>query len=282
MNYTISRRIGGEGFGTVFEAHDERGARYAAKVVDPRDPVARDLLVDQYKFLSGLSHPRVVRVIDLDLHAARGPDDDHRAGRRRRPQDLRGARRARVLLRPGDRGAGRAAPHPRPGQDHGDLKPDGILVAERGGRAEVTLVDAGFDFAKGTHLPTIGGTLPYLAPEIIRNQPADGRSDLYSLGVALYEVLTGSRPFEGATQEEILRGTWSIGPRRWSNAAPGVDRAWDRFIAKLLEKKNRSSGIRGRPRRPWTWRGFSAVRRPPSKVSVRPGAILDRLAGRRA
>ena len=110
------------------------------------------------------------------------------------------------------------------GKLHGDLKPDGILVAERGGRAEVTLVDAGFDFAKGTHLPTIGGTLPYLAPEIIRNQPADGRSDLYSLGVALYEVLTGSRPFEGATQEEILARHLEHRPAPVSHAAPGVDR----------------------------------------------------------
>jgi transcriptional regulator with GAF, ATPase, and Fis domain len=237
MNYTIARQIGSGSFGTVFEAHDERGARYAAKVVNPRDAVAFDLLVDQYRFLCALNHQRIVRAIDLDTRAARGPTmiTELVEGTDLKTYVERAGRESLFALAIAVLDALRHI-HSQ-GKLHGDLKPDGILVGERGGRADVTLVDAGFDFAKGTRLPTIGGTLPYLAPEIIRNRPADGRSDLYSLGVVLYEVLTGLRPFEGATQEEILERHLEHEPAPASEVNPGVDPAWDPFVAKLLRKE---------------------------------------------
>jgi transcriptional regulator with GAF, ATPase, and Fis domain len=237
MNYTISRQIGSGSFGTVFAAHDERGAGYAAKVVNPCDEVACDLLADQYRFLSALNHHRIVRAIDLDMNAARGATliTELIEGVDLTTYVERAGRESLFALAIAVLDALRHI-HSQ-GRLHGDLKPDGILVGERGGRADVTLVDAGFDFAKGTRLPAIGGTLPYLAPEIIRNRPADGRSDLYSLGVVLYEVLTGLRPFEGATQEEVLEQHLEHEPAPPSTVSPGVDPAWDRFIAKLLRKE---------------------------------------------
>jgi eukaryotic-like serine/threonine-protein kinase len=76
---------------------------------------------------------------------------------------------------------------------HGDLKPDNVIVDS----GQVRLIDFGLVRSEGesSQLPT--GTIPYIAPEVITGQAADPRSDLYSLGVVLYQVLTGEVPFTG-------------------------------------------------------------------------------------
>ncbi|MFH1219336.1 MAG: sigma 54-interacting transcriptional regulator [Candidatus Eisenbacteria bacterium] len=237
MNYTIKRRIGSGSYGTVYEAYDDAGTRYAAKVVKADDPVALGLLKSQFEFLSALNHRRIVEAVDFDATSPLGPmmvtefvdgvdlKTFAEAGGREHlfEVSLKILDALRYL-----HGLGRL---------HGDLKPDGVLVFEVPGGVEVKLVDAGFDFERGTGLPTIAGTLPYLAPEIIRNLPADGRSDLYSLGVALYEALTGVCPFEGGTSEEILKKHLEHDPAEPSRIRPSVSTSWDDFVRGLIKKE---------------------------------------------
>jgi transcriptional regulator with GAF, ATPase, and Fis domain len=237
MNYSIRRKLGSGSFGTVYEVLNDRGARCAAKTVAPGDRAARDLLADQFEFLAGLAHRRIAQALDFDLGPPGGPVmlmeladgvDLKSFVEREGPahlveitmQVLDGLRHLHGL-----------------GRLHGDLKPDGILVSLVGGSPEVKLVDAGFNFGKGTSLPTIGGTLPYLAPEIIRNSAGDARSDLYSLGVVLYEVLAGTCPFAGPTQEAILAKHLEYTPPAPSRARAGVAPFWDGFITGLLAKE---------------------------------------------
>jgi Nif-specific regulatory protein len=237
MEYTTRRKVGSGSFGAVYEVSDDRGSVFAAKVVEGDDPTARELLKNQFQFLSTLSHERIVRAIDLDMHAAGGPVmiTEFVGGTDLKTfVEIRGRTHLlSIALKVLD-----ALRHIHNlGRLHGDLKPDGILVSEAGREIEVKLVDAGFDFDKGTKLPSLAGTLPYLAPEIIRNLPADGRSDLYSLGAVLYEVLTGETPFGGSTPAEILRSHLEYVPPEPSKVRPDIDRSWDVFVARLLKKE---------------------------------------------
>jgi transcriptional regulator with GAF, ATPase, and Fis domain len=237
MNYTVMRRVGSGTFGAVYEARDQTGRRYAAKIVETDDPVARNLLEGQFRLLSGLNHKRIMAPVDFDLHSPRGPTlvtelvdgvdlkafVEARGGEHLPTIAFKVLDALRYL-------------HAR-GKLHGDLKPDSIVVFDEGDGPEIKLIDAGFDFGEASRLPTLAGTLPYLAPEIIRNLPADGRSDLYSLGVTLYEALTGTCPFGGSTAEEILIQHLELIPPEPTSVKPAIAAQWDAFIGGLVKKE---------------------------------------------
>lgn len=237
MEYTIGKKIGSGSFGTVHEAVDAYGSRCAVKVVRADDELGADLLRDQFELLSSVHHSRILRALDFDSCGGSGArlvtelvDGEDLAAyvARRGTGDLVEIT-ARIL-------DGLRCLHGA-GWVHGDLKPDSILVQEYAGRAEVKLIDAGLDYGKGSSLPTLVGTLPYLAPEVTRSMPTDGRSDLYSLGVVLYEMLTGTCPFGGSTTEEILGKHLEHIPDVPSSLVPGIDGAWDEFISVLISKE---------------------------------------------
>ena|GEM_PF-447671 len=237
MRYTIGDLIGTGSFGRVHEAHDAAGRKYAAKVVDAGDEVGLCLLRAQYRLLSAADHPRVVTVYDLVEDGDGAPhlvmeyldglslaDHVRKAGLESLPglaiRILDGLRHIHSL-----------------GGMHGDLKPDNIVVCGGENGHDVKLVDVGFDNAAGEKLPRIQGTLPYLAPEVIRSDPADGRSDLYSLGVVLYEALTGACPFGGNSPREIMNRHLEFTPPPPGVVSGDVDNAWDDLVMRLLSKE---------------------------------------------
>lgn len=237
MRYRIGDLIGTGTFGRVHEAFDRSGRKYAVKVVDSGDEVGLDLLRAQYRLLSSVDHPRIVAVFDLVEQAGQDPylvmeyvgglslvEHARKSGLEDLPQLA-----ARVLD---------ALRHLHGlGGTHGDLKPDSILVYERPGSYDIKLVDVGFDASARDGLPTIRGTLPYLAPEVIRAVPADARSDLYSLGAVLFEALTGASPFSGSSDNEIMSKHLEFSPPPPSVVSGDVDPAWDEFISRLLSKE---------------------------------------------
>ena len=237
MKYTIDRALGQGSFGTVFEAHDPAGNRYAVKTVARGDSLRTGLLRTEFDFLSSVDHKRIVKVIDFDLE---GPDGPILVTEMVDGLDLKtyvesqGTEHlplitAKVL-------DGLRYLHGL-GLVHGDIKPDSILIYDDNGQPEVKLIDAGLDVGEGNKLPTLAGTPLYMAPEIIRNLKADGRSDLYSLGVTLYEILTGEIPFAGRDQSEVYRRHLEYQPPPPSKTNTVFGSAWDGFIARLMEKE---------------------------------------------
>ena len=126
---------------------------------------------------------------------------------------------------------------------HRDMKPDNVLMNKVG---EIRLVDFSLSskevkgFSKmigGGKQRTIQGTRTYIAPETINKQTPTFQTDLYSLGIMFFEVLTGKTPFQASTPEELLRKHLRTEPPSASEFNTNVTPEMDRLIAKLLKKK---------------------------------------------
>lgn len=119
---------------------------------------------------------------------------------------------------------------------HRDIKPSNILISHDG---EVKLADFGLaslaDQA-GDDLSEVRGTLAYLAPEQIRGEPIDQRSDLFSLGATFFEMLTGRRAFAGADSSEILDAVLNSDAEKFLSATPGVTDEIRTIGARLLAR----------------------------------------------
>ena len=123
----------------------------------------------------------------------------------------------------------------RCGVIHGDVKPSNIRITEN---EKVKLVDFGVArFASQmARSDRVLGTPAYLAPEQIHGQKQDGRSDLFSLGVVLHEMLTGVRPFEGSSLGDVCAQILTHEPVAPSRLNPALPTAFDRIIARCLAK----------------------------------------------
>jgi hypothetical protein len=214
--YRIGALLGRGGMAEVYDGFDERLHRpVAVKVLRPdlaADPTIRTRFEVEARAAAGLSHPNVVAVFDTGeddgtpyIVMERLPGEtlaDHVATG---PVDQEWLRRVA-----GDVLAALASAHAA-GVVHRDVKPGNILIGEDG-CAKV----ADFGIAKSAEVAAdvtgtgmLIGTPAYLAPERLDGRPATPQSDLYSLGVVLYEALTGTKPYEGptsiATAEAVLR-----------------------------------------------------------------------------
>jgi serine/threonine protein kinase len=185
------------------------GARFAAKLLHAQlagDPDAVHRLLTEQRLLARLSHPNLVRVHDvvadedvaIVMDLVDGPDlRQLLAGRR-----LDRAEGLRLLAQVG---SALAAVHGA-GVLHRDLKPANILVTGEPGGRTAKLTDLGIAKVLGeptrTQTGFVLGTYAYVAPEVITgSEPVQAASDVYSLGVTCYEVLTGTRPFSGDVPE---------------------------------------------------------------------------------
>lgn len=139
--------------------------------------------------------------------------------------------------------AGLAAAH-RAGIQHRDIKPENILLTPNG---HVKILDFGISRRlPGTDdastreeksTASITGSLGYMAPEILEQQPADGRADIFSLGAVFYEALAGKNPFRGATFLETCHRLVHEDPARLSELNPETPGELDRIIGKMLAKR---------------------------------------------
>jgi tetratricopeptide (TPR) repeat protein len=209
--YRIERLLGMGGMGVVYHAHDqELHVDVALKLLRPElasRPDAFERFRQELLLARQVSSPHVVRIHDLVRHGnAWLISMDFVPGLSLEKRlDTQGPLPVDDALRMTRQLAlGLAAAHQR-GVVHRDLKPANVLVDEQG---NALITDFGVARSAGntgiTGSGVIIGTPEYLSPEQARAEPVDGRSDLYALGLLLYEMLTGTLPFRGGTPAEML------------------------------------------------------------------------------
>jgi serine/threonine protein kinase len=247
--YRVIRRLGEGGMGTVYEADDAQlQRRVAVKLphfagpADKRDRARRRFLREA-RSAAAVEHPNVCPIFDVGEHDGRPyvviayVDGQSLADRLRTHPDPDGRESARLL---GKVAAGLAAVHAH-GIVHRDLKPANILVRRKDGEPVLTdfgLAQGPADDESLTADGAIVGTPAYMAPEQADPGlgPVTERSDLYSLGVVLFEMVTGRRPFEGSPTQIIAQVSSRPAPRA-SSVRPDVDPALDRLIAKATARR---------------------------------------------
>jgi len=200
--YQILSELGRGGMGVVYRATDRELLREVAVKVVPEassSPEARQRLLREARAAAALNHPQIVSVYDVGeddgapffvMELVTGP-----SLRTARPSSLEDIVDIAGQL---CEALGHAHDH---GLVHRDLKPDNVLLAEVNGKRIVKLADLGLAMGgSGSRLTQAGvivGTAEYMSPEQAMGQAIDGRADLYSLGVLLYELTTGRLPFQG-------------------------------------------------------------------------------------
>jgi beta-lactam-binding protein with PASTA domain len=242
--YHIVERIAAGGMGEVFRAHDAVLAREVAIKVLHRSLAGDQAFVDRFRrearAAAALSHPNIVAVYDwgavdgiyyMVMEFVRGRASRELLNTYGRLEPAQTAEIVRQTLL----GLGHAH---REGLVHRDIKPENIMVTTEG---IVKVADFGLAraYADGrqTQAGTVTGTVQYLAPEQIRGEPADPRSDLYSLGVVSYEFLTGKLPFTGETAMSIAYKHLSDRVPRPSAVVAEVPSELDGFVASATERE---------------------------------------------
>ena len=241
-HYRIESLIGFGGMGTVYRAHDMRLDRDVALKFLPthlsadHDEQAR--LLAEARAAAVLDHPNVCTVHEV------GETDDGRlfiampcySGETLKDRLRAGALPANEAVGIGVQIArGLAAAHSH-AIIHRDVKPGNvILLPDR----SVRLVDFGLAMVMNAKLLSSGitpGTVAYMSPEQIRGDGLDSSTDLWSLGVVLYEMLAGARPFRGPHRREAIHAILREEADPLTRRCPGIDPALARIVERLLEK----------------------------------------------
>ncbi|MDJ0458896.1 Stk1 family PASTA domain-containing Ser/Thr kinase [Arthrobacter sp. NQ7] len=233
--YAVTSRLARGGMSTVYLAVDQRLDREVAlKVLHPHlaaDENFLGRLGREAKAAARLSHPHVVGVLDQgnDGNTAYLVMEYIKGHTLRDVLKDRGAlppRLALALIDPVVEGL--AAAHAA-GFIHRDVKPENVLIADDG---RIKIGDFGLARAvtSSTSTGALIGTVAYISPELVLGKPADARSDVYSVGIMLYEMLTGRQPFEGEVPIQVayqhVNGT--VGPP--SDLVPGLAGEVDELV----------------------------------------------------
>jgi len=252
--YSILELLGSGGMGEVYRARDTRLNRdVAIKVLPERlaeDPEALARFEREAQSVAALSHPNILAIHDFGRDAGvsyavmellQGD-----SLRERMEQTSLSPRKVVEIAR--QIAGGLVAAHDR-GIVHRDLKPENVFLTREG---LVKILD--FGLAKQTEMstpggwqaeaPTLGhshagmivGTLGYMSPEQVRGLPVDPRTDIFSLGVVLYEMLSGDRPFQGASSADVIGAILREEPRDISEVERFIPPALRRIVNRCLEK----------------------------------------------
>ncbi len=233
--YLIRSKLARGGMSTVYLATDRRLERdVALKVLHPHmagDPQFLDRLGREAKAAARLSHPHVVGVLDqgddgplayLVMEYIKG----HTLRDVIKDKGALTPRLALALIDPVVEGLGAAH---AAGLIHRDVKPENVLIADDG---RIKIGDFGLARAITTTTSTgaLIGTVAYLSPELVMGRQADARSDIYSLGIMLYEMMTGRQPFDGEVPIQVAyqHVNSTVGPP--SALVPGLAEELDELV----------------------------------------------------
>ena len=252
--YEVVALLGAGGMGEVYRARDTRLSRdVAIKVVHPRlasDPDRLSRFEKEARAAAQLDHPNILVVHDVGSHEGspfivsellQGESLREKLGS---PLPPKKAMDYAIQI-----AHGLAAAHEK-GIVHRDIKPENVFVTKDGhvkildfGVAkllpsfEASAVDTETPTASATQPGTAVGTVAYMSPEQVRGQPVDARTDLFSLGVVLYEMLSGKRPFQRDTAAEIMTAILREEPPDLSETNRSIPAALENVVRHCLEKE---------------------------------------------
>jgi serine/threonine protein kinase/tetratricopeptide (TPR) repeat protein len=241
-HYRILEKLGEGGMGIVYKAEDTRLKRTVAlKFLVPRDgggETEKRRLVQEAQAAAALDHPNICAVYQIDevdeqtfvafaYIQGQGLDERIKAG----PLDIDEALTIATQIA---RGLGEAHGS---GIAHRDIKPGNVKITPRG---QVKILDFGlarlFAHAETYADDSTSGTPAYMSPEQLRDEGADHRSDIWSLGVVLYEMIAGQRPFRGDYEQAVVYSVLNQAPEPLTDVRTDVPEALERAVSKSLTK----------------------------------------------
>jgi Tol biopolymer transport system component/serine/threonine protein kinase len=242
-HYRILEKLGEGGMGVVYKAEDTRlGRTVALKFLPPhliRDAEARRRFEREARAISALEHPNICTIYDI------GQTEDGQTfiamacyeGQSLRERIRRGPLPvADAVLIAQQVASGLARAH-ETGVIHRDIKPGNVVVTEDG---NVRIVDFGLsklaDESTLTRAGHVVGTVSYMSPEQARGEEADGRTDVWGLGVVLYEMVSGQRPFRGANEQAVLYAIVNKTPEPVHTLRSDTPLALEEIIRRAMSK----------------------------------------------
>jgi serine/threonine protein kinase/Tol biopolymer transport system component len=298
--YEIAAPLGAGGMGEVYRARDTRLERTVAIKILPAqlssDPVRKQRFEREAKTISSLNHPHICVLHDvghqdgIDYLVMECVEGETLAKRLEK-----GPLVLEQVLKYGAQIADALDKAHRSGVVHRDLKPGNIMLTATGAKlldfglakpavapaSMATLTAVATQTTPMTQEGTIVGTFQYMSPEQVEGKELDGRSDIFSLGAVLYEMLTGQRAFEGKSQLSVASAILEKEPEPISSVKPMTPPTLDHAIRRCLAKDPEERWQTARDlalELKWIAEGGSAVTPAPSAARVYrvrwPGALL--------
>jgi serine/threonine protein kinase/Tfp pilus assembly protein PilF len=253
-HYRVTDKLGAGGMGEVYLAEDTRlGRKVALKLLPAeftRDQDRVPRFIQEAKAASALNHPNIITIHEIGeaggTHYIATEFIDGRTLRRwmtSQPNNLAGGIEVGLQV-----ASALAAAHAA-GIVHRDIKPENIMVRSDGlvkvldfGLAKLTAKTSPLDTSAPTALKIdtdpgmVMGTARYMSPEQARGLELDARTDIFSLGVVLYEIVAGRPPFSGASSGDVIASILTKEPQPLCRVAPEAPQELERIVSKALEK----------------------------------------------